>query len=276
VPDKKATVARNKTNKRGTPMIPVAVMMPKRPPCTGLEPGQTHTIYILVGRCGNRQLFLRMDGMDWLMAYAADEYHFQGIQREMAAMMPSTAVADYRSEWNFNECLWEGFILAGDAKGQTIKFSPGSLRRSQWDKLKEQSLADGFFSKRSKKEEKLAAKEVVKLWCAATHSGKQKEFENDWMSTDDALPDLCDAQTRPQKRQKVYAEWRGAAVAEGTIKAEPSAVAAFQPTLINRLFNAEKAAVADRMVKTEPSAVAAGQPAVADNMVVNVNSSDDE
>ena len=51
---------------------------------------------------GNRSLYLRIDCLDWLASYAADEQHFQGIEREEPASLQETAVANYRVEWGFN------------------------------------------------------------------------------------------------------------------------------------------------------------------------------
>ena len=60
-----------------------AFKMPIRPPCVADEGNAMTTIYVYRSPATNSQnnnsLFLRSDGLDWLLSYAADELHFQGV-----------------------------------------------------------------------------------------------------------------------------------------------------------------------------------------------------
>ena len=73
-------------------LTPMELTMPKRPPCAGKDRDATQTIHVLLKPNGTRQLYLRIDGLAWLLSYAADEHHFQGIVRQVA--FPTPAVAE--------------------------------------------------------------------------------------------------------------------------------------------------------------------------------------
>ena len=81
-----------------------ALEVRKRPPCSGVDEGLTTQIFVYM-KPGTRSLYLRVDCLDWLLAYAADEHHFQGILRTDTE--PHTAVAASWVEWNFCRKLWE-------------------------------------------------------------------------------------------------------------------------------------------------------------------------
>ena len=175
-------------------------------------------------------MYIRLDCVDWLLAYAADEHHFQGIVRGPPLELPGTAVADHRVEWEFNEHVWVCEVLVGLAAGQTMSFNPEDLLKSQWDKLRDKSLVDGFFRKSTTFTRKKAAKELVKLWCAATQHGERQAMETTWMSHAQALPDVGDAEPQP-KRRRCLSEWAVTAVADAEGNTNPSAVADFQPAV---------------------------------------------
>ena len=246
--DDVAAVVKKPTKKRlPSRRGPVPLTMPKRPPCSGLDQEETQIIYVYL-KPGNRSLYLRIDCLDWLVSYAADEHHFQRIVREVPQALPGTAVADWRVEWDFNDKVWEGTVLVGEAAGQSLRFCPQDLSKSHWDRLEHMSLVPGLFSKSSQFTRKLAAKEFVKLWCGATHHGKRGAFETEW----------CDESPYKKLRDSVGVD--GApAVAEITLNTEPSAVA-------------------DITVKTETSSSSSStyQAAVGKNHVVEILSSYDE
>ena len=57
------------------------LVMPKRPPCTGWDPDETITLYVYWkdDYGGRRKIYLRSDAISWLLAYGADELHYQGV-----------------------------------------------------------------------------------------------------------------------------------------------------------------------------------------------------
>ena len=197
--------------------------MPRRPICSGVELGQTQTIYVYV-KPGNRSLYIRVDFIDWLLAYAADEQHFQGVLREDPKALPGTAVADYRVEWDFNTKAWEGTVQVGDATGQSTRCSVDVLNQDVWRKLADMSLVESFYSKSSLAGRKQAVKEYVQLWCVATVGGTRHDFETEW-----ARPDESKSFETPLKRRRESTVYQATAVA-GSIPVDgASAVAESDP-----------------------------------------------
>ena len=169
------------------PRGPVELTMPKRPPCSGLDKGLTQTIHVYL-KPKNRSLFLRIDYLDWLVAYAADEHHFQNVERVNQEPPQTAAVVDYTVEWDFNEHVWEGIIHAKPGVMQkTLRCDPEDLGRTVWGRLHDKDLVQSFYSKSTRISRKNAGKEYVKLWCAATVKGEGEEFYTTW-----ATPRLCE------------------------------------------------------------------------------------
>ena len=128
---------------------------------------------------------MRIDCLDWLLSYAADEYHFQNIVRQ--AEKPPPAVTDgFYIEWEFNKRAWVASVDDGVKAGKQF-FNPDGITSHQWKKLQERSLATGRLSKANKIMRKAAAKEIAKLWCAATRNGEGHMFEAEWLQSKPAL-----------------------------------------------------------------------------------------
>ena len=113
--------------------------MPKRPPCSRLEAGAFNTVHVFI-KPGSKALYVRINCLDWLISYAADGHHFQGITRG-AAVAPTAAVAEpYCVEWNFNSKLWNGDINVRSQAGLSAQSAPGALDREVWGKLDKMDL----------------------------------------------------------------------------------------------------------------------------------------
>ena len=121
-------------------------------------------------------MYLRIDGLDWLLSYAADENHFQNVVRQ--AEKPPPAVAEDHIEWEFNKRAWVATVDVGPNAGKQF-FNPEGLHAHQWKELRQLSLADGLLSKSNVTSRKMAAKELAKLWCAATRKGEGLTFEQE-------------------------------------------------------------------------------------------------
>ena len=164
--------------------VPVCLTMPKRPPCTGVEQDKVVHVHVLVHSGGHRAMFLRMDSIDWLLAYAADERYYQGISRAPPPEEPAVADEPYTIRWDFDAFAWVAEILSGDARGETQCFRTEALHKSQWYYLlKDPSAAqwcdanDTRWSKSSFRNRRAATKEIARLWCIATTQGERGEFE---------------------------------------------------------------------------------------------------
>ena len=155
--------------------------MPTRPPCSGREQGEVRTIHIYV-KSGSKALHIRMNCIDWLLVYAADEHHFQGIARNHKGPDPTTAVADYVLAWDFNSKAFEGTIAAGLLAGQSVSCAPTVLRKDVWDKLNDLKWVDVVFSKAILTNKRKACKRCLQMWCEATSQGHRDDVESHWRS----------------------------------------------------------------------------------------------
>ena len=166
-------------------------------------------------------MYLRSDGLDWLMSYAADEYHFQNVARQEEKHPP--AVVEDHIEWDLNKRVWVATVDVGPNAGKQF-FNPEGLHTHQWEKLQQLSLAEGFLSKSSFASRKVATKEFAKLWCAATRKGEGQTFEQEWLYEDSAKPDLLIDFEPHAKRQRNAHFAPDAAVAGGIVEEKSSGV----------------------------------------------------
>lgn len=77
--------------KRPTDLVR-AIDMPKRPSCAGSECAEIKKVHMYV-RPNSKALWIRLDCIDWLVSYAADEHHYQGISRSDS--LTAVAAKDY-------------------------------------------------------------------------------------------------------------------------------------------------------------------------------------
>ena len=177
-PKKKRTAARSLRRS-----VVLELHVPTRPPCTGDTGGKTAVWVYRHAQDTKRnygKLYLRVDNIGWLLAYAADELHLQGVTPPARAAVVagnSSAVAGLRLEYDFSSKSWQGTFIAGHLVGTTKRMYLHDVDAYVWQKLKALSRADGYFSKSRLLERKKAAKEFVTLWCAAALRGEDDEFE---------------------------------------------------------------------------------------------------
>ena len=131
-------------------------------------------------------IYIRVDCIDWLLAYAADELFYQGVKRDTAAdedlkVANCPAVADVNLEWDFDTHVWEAEFLAGPFQGVTRSFGIADLTASRLAKLR--SVGIGQPDPRSPTSalptKKQVAKEFITLWCDAICK-ERDSFETDW------------------------------------------------------------------------------------------------
>ena len=123
---------KNKSCKQGPQRSLVReIAMPKRPPCVQCDAGVSKSIQFYC-KPTSRALFIRIQDMDWLISYAADQHHFQGIARG-ADVAPKTAVAAYQIEWDFNAKVFDVNINAGPDAGLTLKSPLGAFTKDAVD-----------------------------------------------------------------------------------------------------------------------------------------------
>ena len=126
-------------------------------------------------------LYLRVDCLDWLLSYAADELHFQGVtQPESDTELPKAncpAVADLHLEWHFGERAWHGQLASGELAGTRRCVGEADITKDRWCKLIQLSLVEGELSMAK---QKTAAKQLITMWFSAIKRNEGARFETDW------------------------------------------------------------------------------------------------
>ena len=131
-------------------------------------------------------IYIRVDCIDWLLAYAADELFYQGVKRDTAAdedlkVANCPAVADVNLEWDFATHAWEAEFLAGPFQGVTRSFGIADLTAERLAKLRDVGIGqpDPRSPTSALPTKKQVAKEFITLWCDAICK-ERDSFETDW------------------------------------------------------------------------------------------------
>lgn len=165
--------------------------VPTRPPCVGCNNDDKTVVCVYRKPCSekrsNGNLFLRVDCIDWLLAYAADELSCQGV--EPASPDPidqhtgnCSAVADLHLQWDFSAKAWEASFVAGALVGTRKGMCVNDLNSDMWAKLRVESRVQGYLGHATLLQKKNAVKEFMTLWCAAIARNEAAEFEATWGS----------------------------------------------------------------------------------------------
>ena len=186
---KKAVRTPHKKTARSMVTEPSAVAGPSAV-ADGDDRSETTTVCLYL-KPNNRNIksasiYIRVDCIDWLLAYAADELFYQGVKRDTAAdedlkVANCPAVADVNLEWDFDTHVWEAEFLAGPFQGVTRSFGIADLTASRLARLR--SVGIGQPDPRSPTSalptKKQVAKEFITLWCDAICK-ERDSFETDW------------------------------------------------------------------------------------------------
>ena len=168
------------------------VTMPTRPECVGCDDAGTTTICVYRkagssrGRAGSQKsgLYLRSDFINWLLAYGADELHYQGVTRpsldpQQKRRGTCAAVADLTLSWNFHDKAWEAEFIAGTYMGTTRRIRLSDVDR-HWEELKDLHLSDGYLHSNPLVQRKTVGKAFITEWCAAIARAEGGNFETRW------------------------------------------------------------------------------------------------
>ena len=120
------------------------VQVPTRPECAGRGTEDTTVIRVLQsGRRTNANLYIEVKYFDWLLQYAADEHHFQGVAPvddgpAVAASKQGNcpAVEDLHVEWQFEAKAWDATFVAGTLKDTKKRVSLDDLNTNTWEALR--------------------------------------------------------------------------------------------------------------------------------------------
>jgi len=171
--------------------IIVPVNMPLRPICADKTCTATRTVHVYYSGKNGKKLHVRSTDLTWLVAYAADELHFQGVARDQDTALhvkpPNCpAVADLHLEWDFRTKSWLAEFVDGGLRGQKRRFAPADHTTTRWTKMQRSALpcTGSSFDEATRVEKKNAAKELVLLWCGSMVEGDHATFEAEFDLTD--------------------------------------------------------------------------------------------
>ena len=174
-------VVTHKPKAKSRPTEIKILQMPTRPSCAGAS--EATTTVVVYGKNAHRipknfPMFLRVDCIDWLLSYAADQLHCQGVdnllgQMDDVLLANCAAVADLHVEWNFHAHEWQAYFVAGPFQGAERKFGIESLTPSIWAHLEDEVN----FQKATRAQQKAVAKQMLVLWCNAICCSKSDDFE---------------------------------------------------------------------------------------------------
>jgi hypothetical protein len=152
--------------------------VPTKPPCAGCGGCGTTTIWVHQpkGKTHNSKIYLRADGLGWLLAYAADELQFMGVDQPLpdpVANLPNCShVADLHLQLDFQSKSWTAEFVAGALMGTSKRMSLHDINEKDWAGLKQESShcvfqVDGDLRDATPRQRKAAVKELITAWCAA-------------------------------------------------------------------------------------------------------------
>jgi len=130
-------------------------------------------------------LFLRSDGLEWLIKYASLEYDHQGIEEYdpcATQVDPKQAnvpeVAGLRLEWGFTESAWTANFVSRSEAGDRRTMKADDINTLAWSFLRARDFVTGFRCHSSPQSRRNATKELLILWARAVLDGKGDDFDS--------------------------------------------------------------------------------------------------
>jgi hypothetical protein len=195
-PKKPAVAANTKTKTMKRSMVK-ELEMPERPPCSATGNKTTMIAVYQDGKqAKNASLWIRIDCIDWLLAYACDELFFQGVTSSDGGGTKTAncpAVADLHLEWNFTTKAWDAEFVAGTFMGIRRSFGTADLNAKRLQLMQTYGGAETIKSLSTSASilAKLRARTCIELWCNAI-ANERDDFETTWN---------LDAQAAPQPKR---------------------------------------------------------------------------
>ena len=183
--------------------------VPRSPECVNTEEKAVTTIVVYSPacsqRCWNRRpIYLRVDALDWLLQFAADEQFHQGVKRATAderevKAANCSAVAGLNLEWDFTSRIWQGEFVSGPFKGTKRRFGVRDLTKDRTSKMIEAGILQPDTTSGMDENSllKQLAYDVLLVWCDAISQGTDGAFEVEW-----ELKEAEDPPCTPVKRAR--------------------------------------------------------------------------
>ena len=172
------------------------LQLPRRPACAGDDGDTTVTVYSKGGpNYKKTNLYIRVDCVDWLLSYAADEHSRQGVKSASNADFGvkeanCTEVADLNLEWDFRAKAWQAEFVSGPLKGVTRSFGIADLTTDRKSKMEAAGIGKDTLALQLSfgLAEKRLAKAFITAWCQANSAGNDN-FTREW--------DLMESESTP-------------------------------------------------------------------------------
>ena len=173
-PKKTAVAAKKKQAKRPSPLVR-EIIMPKRPPC--VAEGGNHKVHVFV-RPNSRALYLRIDAIDWLVSYAADEHYYQGVR--CCEDAPSEDKPDFDLDYDYEDKAYICKINVGVNEGKVHRMGARHLTKELFEKIADTLDCLGYWSKATPTLKRRACREFITRWRKAALEGSLQAFQDEW------------------------------------------------------------------------------------------------
>jgi len=172
-----------------------SLKMPNKPPCVASDDANdtsTVVVYRNCQKCNFAAFYLRTDGLDWLLSYAADELYFQAVpqtvETAVAGMISANCpeVPDLHLAWDFQTRAWKGEFISGTFVGVTRIFGTADLTAQRLSLMRDAGIGEKAEGKAwDYLIAKHRAKAVITLWCQVIANGTSNtpsigDFEKKW------------------------------------------------------------------------------------------------
>ena len=110
--------------------------MPLRPKCADTNCSDTVNVRVYLKGATNKELWIDVANVAWLITYAADEIAYQGVECKddgtaVAAKSPNCKDVEHlHIAWNFQSASYDAEFLGGPAQGYAVSISPGLLHET--------------------------------------------------------------------------------------------------------------------------------------------------
>ena len=176
--------------------VVVKFEIPTKPLCARGDSDEKRVIWVYrrppTDKKSTGMLFLRVDCVEWLLAYGADELRLQGVTpTRVAPVAPQAgncaAVAGLQLEFDFNAKAWYATFVAGSFAGTSNRLAISELDAHMWGKLRDE-FVDGYFTRANMLKKKFAVKGYLTMWAEAVTCNESAKFDEMMASCANATP----------------------------------------------------------------------------------------
>lgn len=155
-----------------------AIDMPKRPTCAGRDCAEMQTVHMHV-KPKSTALWIRLDSIDWLVSYAADEHYYQGVTR--SDPLAAVAAKDYELDFDYNDKTWGCKINVGIDTGVSLTLDATRLTKEMYEKAASSDPPSFplFYCMATAAMKRKACCEYLTLWALAAVQGSRQDFEDE-------------------------------------------------------------------------------------------------